>query len=96
MQSLEKLLPLRPSHIYPGHGPVIRDGVDRIRQYIEHRLQRERQIVEAMQASDCAMTLNEIVDLVYKVSIPLCCQNLQNPVTIMWLIFRVPLQNGTG
>jgi len=66
MQSLERLQQLRPSIIYPGHGPVIKDGVDRIRQYIEHRLKRERQIVDVLQSSDRAMTPSEIVDVVYE------------------------------
>ena len=47
LASLRRVLALRPRTIHPGHGPVIEDGVARIQEYIEHRLMRERQIVDA-------------------------------------------------
>ncbi|MGH7393594.1 MAG: MBL fold metallo-hydrolase, partial [Candidatus Rokuibacteriota bacterium] len=48
MRSLERLLGLDVRRIYPAHGPVIEDGPGRIREYIAHRLMRERQILEAL------------------------------------------------
>lgn len=48
MSSLRRLLGLDLRRIYPAHGPVIEDGPGRIREYIEHRLMRERQILEAL------------------------------------------------
>lgn len=50
MSSLRRLLDLDLRRIYPAHGPVIEDGPGRIREYIEHRLMRERQIIEALEA----------------------------------------------
>lgn len=44
MASLIHLRDLRPSVIYPGHGPVISDGTEKINEYIEHRMARERQV----------------------------------------------------
>src|SRR5437870_2285375 len=41
MNSLERLLAEAPASIYPAHGPVIRDGRAKIREYIDHRNQRE-------------------------------------------------------
>ena len=32
--------------IYPGHGDIIEDGLDRIEYYIAHRLEREKQILQ--------------------------------------------------
>ncbi len=44
MQSLYRLRDLVPTTLYPGHGPVVMDGLDKINQYIEHRLAREKQV----------------------------------------------------
>ena len=49
MHSLERLLAESPTAIYPAHGPKIPDGSAKIREYIEHRNQREAQILEAME-----------------------------------------------
>jgi ribonuclease/clavin/mitogillin len=37
MESLEKLKKIRPKMIYPGHGPMIDNGLRKIEEYIEHR-----------------------------------------------------------
>lgn len=44
LASLERLAELRPSRAFPGHGPIIEQPVDLIREYIEHRRLRERQV----------------------------------------------------
>ncbi len=49
MASLERLLGLpNLTVICPGHGPLVHDPRERLRQYIDHRDMRERQIVEAL------------------------------------------------
>ncbi len=50
MESLQKLLALRSEYstIHPGHGPVVTDGHERVREYINHRLERERELVAAL------------------------------------------------
>lgn len=48
LASLRRLLALDVRRIYPAHGPVIEDGPGRIREYIDHRLMRERQVLEAL------------------------------------------------
>jgi glyoxylase-like metal-dependent hydrolase (beta-lactamase superfamily II) len=50
LRSLERLLEEQPERIYPAHGPAIPDGVAKIREYLAHRAERERQIVEALRA----------------------------------------------
>lgn len=63
MQSLHRVADLQPEHLYPGHGPEIEDAAAAIGEYIEHRLERERQIVDAIAAG--AETPLDIVRVVY-------------------------------
>ena len=66
MRSLEKILSLNPSVIYPGHGPIINDPVPKIKYYIEHRMAREKQIYKAVENSSSGLDSMEIVKEVYK------------------------------
>ncbi|KAJ9134728.1 Metallo-beta-lactamase superfamily protein [Pleurostoma richardsiae] len=50
LDSLEQMKQLFQGIAYPGHGPVIDDGPDRIRYYIRHRRQREEQLIQALQS----------------------------------------------
>jgi len=66
MQSLERILSLKPSVIYPGHGPVILDPIERIQYYIKHRHQREQQILEVLcSKSGHSWSPMDIVKVVY-------------------------------
>jgi glyoxylase-like metal-dependent hydrolase (beta-lactamase superfamily II) len=62
--SLRRLRPLRLERIYPGHGPEIDNPDEVIDWYLAHRLQREQEILTAMEAG--ARTVPEIVDIVYR------------------------------
>jgi glyoxylase-like metal-dependent hydrolase (beta-lactamase superfamily II) len=46
-RSLQTLRALRPRRILPAHGPIREDAVALIDEYIAHRLQRERQVLDA-------------------------------------------------
>lgn len=48
MRSLEKLKSLPLKLILPGHGPAICEPGEKIQEYIEHRIMRERKIIEAV------------------------------------------------
>jgi len=48
LNSLEKMRDMFSGRAYPGHGPVIDDGRAKIVEYIEHRQQREQQIIEVL------------------------------------------------
>jgi glyoxylase-like metal-dependent hydrolase (beta-lactamase superfamily II) len=50
MASLERLLAEPAGRIYPAHGPCIEDGPAKLREYLAHRLDRERQILAALRA----------------------------------------------
>lgn len=45
--SLEKLASLRPRTLFPGHGPAIKNAVAKLREYVDHRLWRERRVLDA-------------------------------------------------
>lgn len=65
MNSLEKILELKPEKIYPGHGNVITGAVEKIQYYIQHRMERERQIYNVI-AEKSQLSIMEIVKNVYK------------------------------
>jgi glyoxylase-like metal-dependent hydrolase (beta-lactamase superfamily II) len=52
MNSLERLLALAPGEIYPAHGPRIHHGCAKIREYIQHRREREDQVLVAVDEGD--------------------------------------------
>jgi len=63
MASLRRLLELAPDTIYPAHGPRIADGTAKIREYIDHREERDQQILAAMRQG--AERIPAIVKIVY-------------------------------
>lgn len=63
LRSLAKLRALAPRRIFPAHGPVRDDAVELIDGYVEHRLERERQVLEAIHAG--ATSLAGLRALVY-------------------------------
>jgi glyoxylase-like metal-dependent hydrolase (beta-lactamase superfamily II) len=63
LDSLDRLLAQSPGAIYPAHGPLIRDGAGKIRDYISHRRKREEQILDALSAGP--LTVLEIVAQIY-------------------------------
>lgn len=50
MQSLQLLVSFEADKVFPAHGTLVENGTDYIRQYIEHRQQREKQVVAALGA----------------------------------------------
>lgn len=63
LRSLETLRGRRPRRIYPAHGPVRDDAVALIEQYLAHRLERERQLLDAIASG--ASTLPEMRARIY-------------------------------
>jgi glyoxylase-like metal-dependent hydrolase (beta-lactamase superfamily II) len=63
LETLHQLLELDLDRIYPGHGPAIEDPKAKLREYIDHRMARETQIVEAIRAG--AHTVRDIVERIY-------------------------------
>lgn len=42
-----------------GHGPVIEDGIAKMKEYIEHRMDRERQVLDALRKASKPQTADE-------------------------------------
>lgn len=63
LRSLRKLRARNPRRIYPAHGPTRDDAAALIDEYIAHRLERERQVVEALAAG--ATTITEMREKIY-------------------------------
>jgi glyoxylase-like metal-dependent hydrolase (beta-lactamase superfamily II) len=52
LESLERVLALRPAQLLPAHGPVIDDPEALLRNYIEHRHEREEQILALLREGE--------------------------------------------
>lgn len=48
LASLERVIRLSPAVMFPAHGPVIDHPVELLREYIEHRAVREKQVLSAL------------------------------------------------
>ena len=59
LESLEKLLTLDLDAICPGHGPVVHDPAGKLREYRDHRLDREAKVIAALDAG--ARTRDELL-----------------------------------
>ena len=63
MNSLEVMARQKPNVICPGHGQIIQNATQRVRWYIDHRQQREEQVLAALEAG--ATKVDEVVSRVY-------------------------------
>lgn len=68
LASLERLRRLSPVRAWPAHGPVIDDPVALIEQYVEHRRQREEQVLSAL--ADGMSTVDAITTRIYTTIAP--------------------------
>ncbi len=64
LDSLAKVRRLRLKAIAPGHGYLITDPAAAVDTYVQHRLERERQVVAALAAAGSATTA-ELVEAIY-------------------------------
>jgi glyoxylase-like metal-dependent hydrolase (beta-lactamase superfamily II) len=61
--SLERVRALEPRVLYPAHGPRIDDPQTVLAGFIEHRLMRERQVLDAL--AEGHVSVNAIADSIY-------------------------------
>lgn len=52
MASLDRLAALELDRLYPGHGPEVADPAAKIREYVEHRNEREGRLVAALERGE--------------------------------------------
>jgi glyoxylase-like metal-dependent hydrolase (beta-lactamase superfamily II) len=64
LESLHRVRSLGPRQLLPGHGPIVDDPAALIDEYLAHRAERDRQILDAVRAG--ARTPEEIVARVYQ------------------------------
>jgi glyoxylase-like metal-dependent hydrolase (beta-lactamase superfamily II) len=60
LDSLRRLRELDLELLCPGHGPYVRDPAAKLDEYLDHRLDRERRLLEALDAG--ARTRDELLD----------------------------------
>jgi glyoxylase-like metal-dependent hydrolase (beta-lactamase superfamily II) len=60
LAGLERLRERRLALICPGHGPLVEDPDAKLAEYVEHRLARERALLDALAAG--ARTIDELLD----------------------------------
>ncbi|MGO9751378.1 MAG: MBL fold metallo-hydrolase [Solirubrobacteraceae bacterium] len=60
IEGLQRLRALSPAFICPGHGPLVRDADAKLGGYIAHRLERERRLLQALDAGK--RTVDELLD----------------------------------
>ncbi len=63
LASLARMAALNPKRILPGHGPIIDKPLELIQQYVDHRRQREAQIIECL--NDGVTDVDAIVQRIY-------------------------------
>ena len=64
LETLRRLQAMHIQRIYPGHGPVIENAVEKIEEYLNHRLEREQQIVDELTGG--AKTVEQMVRSIYR------------------------------
>jgi glyoxylase-like metal-dependent hydrolase (beta-lactamase superfamily II) len=63
LASLERLRAMHLAFICPGHGPLVTDVDAKLAQYIAHRLDRERRLVESLESG--SRTVSDLLDEVW-------------------------------
>jgi glyoxylase-like metal-dependent hydrolase (beta-lactamase superfamily II) len=90
--SLSRLLALGPSRLYPGHGPIVEDGVARLTEYIEHRRLRLEQVIAALRSNGVS-SADELAVAIYTDTprnlLPMAARNVRANLDLLFAERRV-------
>ena len=56
--------------VLPGHGPVIADAGAKMREYITHRLEREAEVVTALESGGGRLSMDDLLPIIYPDILP--------------------------
>src|SRR6266536_170320 len=65
LNTLKRLQEMEIAEMVPSHGPPISDPQAKLAEYIEHRMQREEQVILALEELPRGSTIAQIVPLIY-------------------------------
>jgi glyoxylase-like metal-dependent hydrolase (beta-lactamase superfamily II) len=65
LDTLQRLQDMDIAEIVPAHGPTITDARAKFSEYIAHRMQREQQVISALEILPRGVTIPEIVSHIY-------------------------------
>jgi glyoxylase-like metal-dependent hydrolase (beta-lactamase superfamily II) len=63
LRSLRRMQDLHPRILYPGHGPVVLDAASKLQEYLDHRADREAQVLGSI--ATAPRTIMEMVREIY-------------------------------
>ena len=66
LDTLKRLQEMKIAELVPSHGPTITDPQAKLDEYITHRLQREQQVMLALEELPRGSTIHELVPLIYQ------------------------------
>ena len=66
INSLTRLQEIEIAEVVPAHGPIIADAQAKIAEYIDHRMLREQQVLQALEELPPGATIPELVPLIYQ------------------------------
>ena len=63
LRSLKRMQELGPRILYPGHGPAVMRGVEKLQEYVDHRADREEQLLASLAHEP--RTVAQMVETIY-------------------------------
>src|SRR5690606_954659 len=72
LASLSRLLEESPRRVVPSHGPLIADGAERLREHLEHRRRRQRQVLAVLPEAAPGASPDDVGPASYRGEVPSC------------------------